>query len=129
MKPATPQNGFKQDIDKLVELGKKKGFLTYTEVNETLSDEVHSSEEIDKVCAHEASLGIIQAQLMTNRHVLEVFVHEDEAGDEKELARLCEGRAREHAQSLLRLLFHPEEMTKRAGTGQREGFEDKGPLG
>ncbi len=49
MKPAAPQNGFKQDIDKLVELGKKKGFLTYTEVNETLSDEVHSSEEIDKV--------------------------------------------------------------------------------
>ena len=50
MKPAAPQQtGFKQDIDKLVELGKKKGFLTYTEVNETLSDEVHSSEEIDKV--------------------------------------------------------------------------------
>ena len=49
MKPAAPQNGFKQDIDKLVELGKKKGFLTYTEVNETLSDEVRSSEEIDKV--------------------------------------------------------------------------------
>ena len=50
MKPAAAQqNGFKQDIDKLVELGKKKGFLTYTEVNETLSDEVHSSEEIDKV--------------------------------------------------------------------------------
>src|SRR3989344_1781772 len=49
MKPAAPQNGFKQDIDKLVELGKKKGFLTYTEVNETLSDDVHSSEEIDKV--------------------------------------------------------------------------------
>ena len=49
MKPAAQQNGFKQDIDKLVELGKKKGFLTYTEVNETLSDEVRSSEEIDKV--------------------------------------------------------------------------------
>lgn len=85
-------------------------------------------EEIDKICAHEASLGIIQAQLLTNRHVIEVFVHEDEARDEKELARLCEGRAKEHAQNLLMLLFHPEEMTKRAGTGQREGFEDKGPL-
>ncbi len=85
-------------------------------------------EEIDKVCAHEASLGIIQAQLMTNRHILEVFVHEDEAGDEKELAGLCDRRAMEHARNLLRLLFRPEEMTKRAGTGQREGFEDKGPL-
>ncbi len=49
MKPSSAQTGFKQDIDKLVELGKKKGFLTYSEVNETLSDEVHSSEEIDKV--------------------------------------------------------------------------------
>ncbi len=49
MKQTTAQGGFKNDIDKLVELGKKKGFLTYTEVNETLSDEVHSAEEIDKV--------------------------------------------------------------------------------
>ncbi len=34
-------------------------------------------EAIDKMCAHEASQGIIQAQLMTNRHIIEVFVHED----------------------------------------------------
>ncbi|MBF0532763.1 MAG: RNA polymerase sigma factor RpoD [Candidatus Omnitrophica bacterium] len=39
----------RQDIDKLVELGKKKGFLTYDEVNEVLSESVESSEEIDKV--------------------------------------------------------------------------------
>jgi len=39
----------KEDIDKLVILGKQKGFLTYDEVNETLSDNVESSEEIDKV--------------------------------------------------------------------------------
>ena len=32
-------------------------------------------EDIDKVCAHEASQGIIQVQLMTNKHVLEVFVY------------------------------------------------------
>src|SRR3989338_1202942 len=30
---------------------------------------------IDKQCAHEASLGLQQAQLMTNTHILEVFVH------------------------------------------------------
>lgn len=83
---------------------------------------------IDKTCAHEASLGIIAAQLLTNKHILEVFVHEDEAKDEKQLAWLCERRAREHAQNLIKLLFRPEEMTKKAGTGQREGFEDAGPL-
>ncbi len=85
-------------------------------------------EPIDKTCAHEASLGIIAAQLLTNKHILEVFVHEDEAKDEKQLAWLCERRAREHAQNLIKLLFRPEEMTKKAGTGQREGFEDAGPL-
>jgi riboflavin synthase len=85
-------------------------------------------EEIDKVCAHEASQGIIQAQLMTGKHVLEVFVHEDEAESEKELAWLCERRAREHALNAVDLLFHPEKLTKKAGTGQRQGFPDVGPL-
>jgi len=39
----------KQDVEKLVTLGKSKGFLTYDEVNSTLSDEVDSSEAIDQV--------------------------------------------------------------------------------
>ena len=30
---------------------------------------------IDQVCAHEASQGIMWAQLMTSTHILEVFVH------------------------------------------------------
>lgn len=85
-------------------------------------------EEIDKVCAHEASQGIIQAQLMTNKHILEVFVHADEAESDKELAKLCENRARGHARNLVKLLFHPEKLTKKAGTGQREGYSDEGPL-
>jgi riboflavin synthase len=83
---------------------------------------------IDKQCAHEASIGIITAQLLTSRHIIEVFVYEDEAEEEKELARLAERRTREHAQNVIRLLFKPEELTRRAGTGQREGFEDAGPL-
>ncbi|MBF0485441.1 MAG: sigma-70 family RNA polymerase sigma factor, partial [Candidatus Omnitrophica bacterium] len=40
---------FQQDLDKLVESGKKKGFLTYDEVNQTLSDSIDSSEDIDQV--------------------------------------------------------------------------------
>ncbi|MEA3166470.1 MAG: riboflavin synthase, partial [Thermoplasmata archaeon] len=36
-------------------------------------------EPIDKQCGHEASLAIGQAQLMTSTHILEVFVHMDEA--------------------------------------------------
>ncbi|MEM4187659.1 MAG: riboflavin synthase [Candidatus Hadarchaeum sp.] len=86
------------------------------------------AEPIDKQCAHEASLGLIMAQLLTNKHIIEVFVFADEAKSDKELAVLAENRAREHARNVYRLLFKPEELTKLAGTGQREGGPDAGPL-
>ncbi len=82
----------------------------------------------DKMCAHEASTGLIRAQLMTNKHIIEVFVHEDEAKDEAELAFLADSRAREHAINAYDLLFRPESLVKRAGTGLRQGFADKGPV-
>mgnify|MGYP006279216983 FL=1 len=85
-------------------------------------------ESIDKQCAHEASSGLIQVQLLTNIHIIEVFVHEDEAADEKELSWLADRRVREHAQNVLRLLFHPEWLIKHAGTGLRQGFDDAGPI-
>lgn len=40
---------------------------------------------IDTQCGHEASLGIQQAKLMTNKHIIEVFVHENEAWNPTEL--------------------------------------------
>ena len=83
----------------------------------------------DKVCAHEASQGIIRAQLMTNKHIIEVFVHEDEAETDKELAKLMDRRAREHALNVINILFYPDRLTKMAGTGQREGYEDAGAVG
>lgn len=83
--------------------------------------------EKDKVCAHEASTGLIQVQLMTNTHIIEVFVHEDEAKNEKELAYLLEMRTREHAVNVIKMLFKPQQLIKEAGTGQRQGFEDVGP--
>lgn len=81
----------------------------------------------DKVCAHEASQGLMMAQLMTNKHIIEVFVHEDEAADAKELAFLMDRRTREHVHNVIRLLFSPEKLVREAGTGQRQGFEDAGP--
>jgi len=86
------------------------------------------SKPIDKTCAHEASLGLIQTQLMCNKHVIEVFVHEDEAKDEKELAWLAEQRTREHALNVLDLLFNPDKLVKNAGKGLRQGFEDIGAI-
>lgn len=83
---------------------------------------------IDRECANVADHALQQAQLMTNTHVLGVFVYEAEAKDEKELAWLCEQRAREHAANAWRLLFKPEELAAMAGTGQRQGFADAGPI-
>ena len=83
--------------------------------------------EKDRMCAHEASMGLISCQLMTNTHIIEVFVHEDEAADDRELAWLAEQRTREHAKNALRLAFHPQDLVKEAGTGQRQGFPDAGP--
>ena len=85
-------------------------------------------EPIDKVCAHEASQGLIQVQLATSKHIIEVFVHEDEAKSEKELAWLAERRSREHAVNAYDLIFRPEKLTKNAGKGFRQGFEDVGPI-
>ncbi|MDI6720059.1 MAG: riboflavin synthase [Methanomicrobiales archaeon] len=83
--------------------------------------------EKDRMCAHEASQGLIRAQLMTNKHIIEVFVHEDEARDERELAWLAEQRTREHAVNAVKLLLYPRDLEKEAGTGQRQGFPDVGP--
>lgn len=83
---------------------------------------------VDKTCAHEASLAIQWTQLAVNKHVLEVFVHEDEAKDEKELGWLMDRRTREHAVNAWNLVFDPEALRAQAGTGQRQGFADAGPV-
>ena len=82
---------------------------------------------IDRQCAHEASTGLIACQLMVGKHIIEVFVHEDEANDAKTLSWLAERRAREHARNAYHLLLRPEELTKNAGKGLRQGYEDEGP--
>src|SRR5512137_2433058 len=51
---------------------------------------------IDKQCAHEASMGLIYTQLLCNKHIIEVFVYEDETQNDKDLAKLANQRAREH---------------------------------
>lgn len=84
-------------------------------------------EPIDKQCGHEASLAIGQAQLMTSTHILEVFVHMDEAETDAELIAIATNRVAEHAVNAYWLLERPEELVQRAGTGQRQGFSDLGP--
>ena len=82
----------------------------------------------DRLCAHEASQGLITCQLMTNTHIIEVFVHEDEADDDNELSWLATERTREHTVNAVKLVLYPKELEKDAGTGQRQGFPDAGPV-
>ena len=84
---------------------------------------------IDKTCAHEASLALIQAQLLTNKHILGAFVFEDEAKNEGELEKIVEDRVSKHALNAVNLLLHPEVLRNNAGKGLRQGHEHAGALG
>jgi riboflavin synthase len=83
---------------------------------------------IDQQCAHEASQGIMATQLMTNTHILEVFVHEDEADDPAVLASVFRNRSRDHAINAYKMLFEPDSLIAQAGQGIRQGFGNSGPL-
>ena len=83
---------------------------------------------IDQVCAHEASQGIMMAQLLTSTHILEVFVHEAEEDDPARLVPVGEDRARKHARNAYWMLYEPEQLERRAGQGVRQGYADAGPV-
>jgi len=84
--------------------------------------------EIDKTCANQASLGIMMVQALTGKHVIEVFIYEDEADGERALFDIVEDRTRKHARNALRLLFDPESLIEWAGKGLRQGGPDAGPI-
>ena len=89
--------------------------------------------EIDKQCAHEASLGLQQVELMTNKHIIEVFVFVNEAVidgnlNEKLLYTICKNRAYKHTLNALELLKGKTVLTPKAGTGLRQGFDDEGEI-
>jgi riboflavin synthase len=84
--------------------------------------------EYDKTCAHEASLGLLFAGVLEAKPVVECFVFEGEADGPKELARLAERRAEEHALNAYAMLFRPKDLARHAGEGLRQGFPDAGPV-
>ena len=84
---------------------------------------------IDKQCAHEASTGIMMAQLMTSTPILEVFVHEDEEEDPEDLVPVFRDRSRKHARNAYWMLYEPDQLVRRAGQGVRQGYADAGPVG
>jgi riboflavin synthase len=85
-------------------------------------------EAVDKQSAHVASIGLQHAQIDAGRHIVEVFVHLDEAKSAKELESLVANRCGEHALNALALLKGPTALTSKAGTGQRQGYQDVGAV-
>lgn len=83
---------------------------------------------VDVVCAHEASLGIQQAKLLTGKHIIEVFVHENEAWSDREFHSICENRTRKHAHNAILLVKDPQKLVELAGKGVRQGKENEGPV-
>lgn len=77
---------------------------------------------IDKTCAHEAVQGIQWAQLLTNTHIIDVMVFEDESmGSDEKLAAIMSDRIIKHTQNALAMLFEPHALVSKAGTAQRQG--------
>ena len=83
---------------------------------------------IDTQCAHEASLGIQQAKLLTNKHIIEVFVHENEAWSNDEFYEICQNRIRKHVHNAVLIVNNPDLLMSHAGRGLRQGKDDEGPI-
>lgn len=105
-----------------------KTLLERMECDIALAIGMPGSSPIDKQCAHEASLGLIWTQLLTNKHVIEAFTHEDEASDDTELFKIATDRTRKHAQNLVKLLVKPDDLIRDAGMGKRQGHPDAGAI-
>lgn len=84
--------------------------------------------DLDWLSAHEASLGLMAAQLLTSTPILQVFVHEIESEDPTELRNIAHHRAARHAINAYWMLYEPERLRERAGKGIRQGSADADPL-
>jgi|TARA_B100001964_G_C14091437_1_gene534985 riboflavin synthase len=83
---------------------------------------------LDNQCAHEANMGLINAELAANKHILKVFVHEEEKEDPEEFKTLIEDRTSKHTLNALKMLEGKTALTNEAGQGKRQGSDDAGSL-
>ena len=82
----------------------------------------------DKITYAAYSIAMQLVQLKLGKHVIDVTVHEDEAEDESSLLQIARDRAEKHAYNLYLLLTNPEELSRYAGKGKRQGYPDAGPI-
>ena len=87
-------------------------------------------ELVDKLSYVVASMALQLVQLLTNKHIIDVTVHEDEASREEELLKIAIDRTIKHSRNLIILLVKGREgLRPYAGRGLRQGYPDVGPIG
>ncbi len=75
------------DIKKLIDAGKEKGYLTYNEVNDLIPHDVHSPDDLDDLLTTIGTQGIdvLEGPAKLPSSALEKKFEEEEEGDEVEL--------------------------------------------
>jgi riboflavin synthase len=84
--------------------------------------------DLDRSSAEVASFGLMMTGVLEGKPILECFVHEAEATGPAALESLARRRAEEHALNAYAMLFRPQELSRHAGEGLRQGFADVGPV-
>ena len=104
---------FDPDVKLLIEEGRKKGFLTYEEINRVLPDDLVSSEKLDALLMHLDELGV---QLLDESEVAAATSGDDE--DSRRTGAAALDLLEEEAEGPL-----PDE-TAPLGTGSAEKIDD-----
>ena len=77
---------------------------------------------IDETCAHEANIALMNVEIQEMKHILKVFVHEQEAkGDSVKLASIMKDRTIKHSINAVKMIRDNALLREKAGTGQRQG--------
>ncbi|MEM4089869.1 MAG: riboflavin synthase, partial [Thermoplasmatales archaeon] len=83
---------------------------------------------LDKYSYLATSIGLINAQLMVRKHVMDVTVHEDEV-EESQLAELARDRTVKHSRNLVMLVTGGGmALQSKAGKGLRQGYNNIGQI-
>ncbi|MCL5873899.1 MAG: riboflavin synthase [Candidatus Thermoplasmatota archaeon] len=84
--------------------------------------------KLDKYSYLATSIGLIQAQLLAKRHIMDVTIHEDEV-EESQLFALAKDRASKHAANLVKLVRDGgRSLSSMAGQGLRQGYNNAGQI-
>jgi len=76
------EDKYEEDIDKLIDTGKEKGYLTYGEVNDLLPGDMHSADDLDDLITTIGTQGI---DLLEGGPKADAFEAEGDEGEDVEL--------------------------------------------